>query len=968
MLTSPARRAFCATLIALSAATAVGAQPLSIAPPMRPPQLAITGGAELPVRLQSVRIDADIAGATALTQVEMVFHNPNRRILEGELQFPLLDGQAITGFALDIDGRMREAVPVDKARGQAVFEDITRQRVDPALLQVTQGNNFKLRVYPIPPGGNRTVVIRYAETLGAAGARRSYRLPLEYADALPSFRLHVRVQGSTAAPAATARILGELAFAAAAGGWDATVERRNFRPRGVLELSVPSIAAPFAHTQEVGGATYFHAEVPLRAASMPRPAPRRIAIAWDSSGSGVVRDHDKEFALLDAVFRWMREGEVVLTRLRDTAEAPATFRIAGGNWRELRQALEATVYDGGTNLGAYALPEGAEEVLLFSDGLQNFGERRFDAGGKPVHTLSAANRADPVALRHLATKSGGRFIDLASDTPAAGAAMIAQHALRVLNIDASGARSIVMESPWPVNGRIVVAGELTGRSAKLRIEAGIPGQRARIIEVPVSATAHPGKLAGALWARLRVAELEGDFDFNRAEIRRLGRAFRLVTRETSLIVLDRVEDYVRHEIEPPVELMADYERLRRTAVERRAVERGQHLERIVKLFEAKQAWWAREFPKTPKPAPVAREQGLREDNIAQSERDRRAATAPANPPRLTAMPPRPAPSPAGARPEALAKSADAGGRAGPAAITIQLQPWRSDAPYARRMREADSASAYRVYLDEKAGFASSTAFYLDAADLLLEKNQPELAVRVLSNLAEMDLENRHVLRILGYRLLQAGRPALAIPVFRKVLELSPEEPQSYRDLGLALAADKQLQKAVDTLYEVILRPWHGRFPEIELITLAELNAIIATADAALDTGRIDQRLLRNLPLDLRVVLSWDADNTDIDLWVIDPDGEKAFYGNQLTWQGGRMSQDFTGGYGPEEFSLKAAKPGKYKVQAQFYGHRQQIVAGATTLQLTLSTRFGTREQQVRAVTLRLKGQSEVVTVGEFTVE
>ena len=173
---------------------------------------------------------------------------------------------------------------------------------------------------------------------------------------------------------------------------------------------------------------------------------------------------------------------------------------------------------------------------------------------------------------------------------------------------------------------------------------------------------------------------------------------------------------------------------------------------------------------------------------------------------------------------------------------------------------------------------------------------------------------------------------------------------------------------MDTLYEVIIRPWHGRFPEIELITLAELNALVATADTTLDTGRIDPRLLKNLPLDLRVVLSWDADNTDIDLWVIDPDGEKAFYGNQLTWQGGRMSQDFTGGYGPEEFSLKSAKPGKYKVQAQFYGHRQQIVAGATTLQLTLSTRFGTREQQVRAVTLRLKGQSEVVTVGEFTVE
>jgi hypothetical protein len=72
-----------------------------------------------------------------------------------------------------------------------------------------------------------------------------------------------------------------------------------------------------------------------------------------------------------------------------------------------------------------------------------------------------------------------------------------------------------------------------------------------------------------------------------------------------------------------------------------------------------------------------------------------------------------------------------------------------------------------------------------------------------------------------------------------------------------------------------MKPWNARFPDIELIALAELNAIVATAGAPLDTSCLDPRLVRNLPLDLRVVLTWDADNTDIDLWVTDPNGEKA---------------------------------------------------------------------------------------------
>ena len=123
-----------------------------------------------------------------------------------------------------------------------------------------------------------------------------------------------------------------------------------------------------------------------------------------------------------------------------------------------------------------------------------------------------------------------------------------------------------------------------------------------------------------------------------------------------------------------------------------------------------------------------------------------------------------------------------------------------------------------------------------------------------------------------------------------------------------------------------------------------------------------------MPLDLRVILTWDADNSDMDLWVTDPNGEKCFYSHQLTYQGGRMSDDFTGGYGPEEFSLRKAKSGKYKIEVNFYGNQQQVVAGATTLQVYLTTGFGTLKAREQSVTLRLKDSKETVFVGEFEVK
>jgi tetratricopeptide (TPR) repeat protein len=354
----------------------------------------------------------------------------------------------------------------------------------------------------------------------------------------------------------------------------------------------------------------------------------------------------------------------------------------------------------------------------------------------------------------------------------------------------------------------------------VRLTIAHPGAKSVTLELPVRAGAAPFMLVAPLWARFKIEALEAQYDSNRTEIRRLGQAFHLVTRDTSLIVLERVEDYARYEIAPPPELAADYARLSTAALQRRTADRAAHLENIVRRFQDKITWWNRDFPQGDMPAPqkalkpAESVSGLMQDRLERNARDQAAAPASAPAVAKEAQPAR-----------RQAERENGAGATAAMVATIQLKKWEPDAPYATRMRNAAGNDVYRVYLDERPGYLNSTAFFLDAADILFDKQQPALAVRVLTNLSEMDLENRHILRILGYRLLQAQAPKLAIPVFRKVLELSPEEPQSYRDLGLAFAADRQYQFAIDTLYEVVAKPWHGRFPDVEIITLAELNAV-----------------------------------------------------------------------------------------------------------------------------------------------
>ncbi|MFZ6771624.1 VIT domain-containing protein [Undibacterium sp. SXout7W] len=1005
--------------------------------PLRP--VLVVPEARIPVRLDAVQVRTDIVGGSAHSVVELTFYNPNDRALEGQLEFPLSPGQQVSGLALDIGGKLRSAVAVDKARGQQVFEDVSRARVDPALLEATQGNHYRVRVYPLPAKGRRTVQLQLDELLEKNDhpqqsrqfrqsrqsqqqplpqqqAHWNYRLPLQLGQAIGrldvAIHLHgVRGRQVSLLPASGAALMGpsstlqpqkappQMVLPTADIGWQKREDaeqtllqwqQRDLSPAARLpQIMVTAGEQPLVQIQPWQGASYFYADVPIAARatqSAARAVPKRLALLWDASGSGAGRDHERELAALDAYFATMPELDVQLVIGRDQAEPVRNFTIRKGQWQPLRQLLQSLNYDGASNAAALVAPAGCELALLFSDGMMNYGSRYFTAAPIPTYALLASTSADVPALRGLAENSGAQLLDLFRLSPAQIVTALRTRQLRLTGVVTDQITQVVTASVYPEQGRFRIAGLLNAPSGQLVLQLETPqgktleqrltvatgDQQRRAEEQAALLSAVP---VAPRWASLQLAQLQQQQELNRAAIRRLGRQFSLPTSETSLLVLDSVQDYVRYDIVPPLDLLPEYERLSARKTSEQTMREGQHLEKILMRFNEKQQWWDKVFPQDQRPQPLPKP--------AATSLVRSSANAAANSPvtaspaplpmlmeaRVAAVPvPTSAPATRDANAEAKFDAGNQSNNAGGAA-TIRLKKWEPDAAYYRRLQEASPTEMERIYFDERPSYTDSSAFFLDAADLFLERGQTATGLRILSNLAEMQLDQRQILRLLAYRLLQAQQPALAIPVLQQVVRLSPEEPQSYRDLGLALAAAGQPQAAIDQLWHVVSHPWHDRFPDIELIALAEMNAIIARQPATqpLDTTRIDSRFLRHLPLDLRAVLSWDADNTDIDLWVTDPNGEKTYFAAPLSYQGGRISRDFTGGYGPEEFSLHHAKPGKYRVEAQFYGHTQQILAGATTLMLRLSTGFGTDKQVDQLVVLRLKGRKDSVVVGEFEI-
>lgn len=955
------------------------------------PRLVIERPAEQPVRLSAAKVDVQIVGSVAVSNVELTIHNPNSRVLEGSLEFPLLDGQTVIGFASEVNGALREAVAIEKAKGRQVFDDVVRSQIDPALLEKTAGNNYKLRVYPIRAQGNTRLQIRLMETLRPHNGGLVFRLPLGFASGLAKLDLAIRVADPGAAPKLTTQGLGTVALKPAGRFYELTVERQQIGKEALVTLQLPETAEPRVVTQTQGESTYFYAELPVKPLAAPRPLPKKLALVWDASASGLNRRRADEITLLRRYLQQLGQVEVSLHVLRDALDAPKRFVIKDGDSSALRAELDRQPYDGGTNLALLAVIPEADVMLLFSDGIDNFGDGKLAPPKMPVLAVTSALQSDVLRLRHLASQSGGTLVELGeADAAPALAALLAQTPTAIVG-DSSGLADVVIAPLGGHDTRLRVAGRIIGRGAELQLELAGLTQPRLSLAATAFAQAATSPYAARLWAQIKVDALAAERDLRRAEILRIAKDHALVTSETSLIVLERIEDYVHHEILPPAELRAEYEAARRAAQASKAAEIRQQSEALLGAWTARQTWWGKAFPKDTPPAPATpvakatrleaaargdaaeqaramarmRDEALMRQNMAGAREQAMASRA--SQPEVAAAAPAALPVPS---PAALGFD---GGSVAPGGkptvepqVGVQIKKWRSDAPWVRRLADAKQAELYALYLDERPNNANSPAFFIEVADLLAERKQPALALRVLSNLAEMRLENRDLLRLLASRLMQAGHPQLAVPILRRVLDIAPDEPHSLRDLALALADAGQPQDATRLLIELVNRDWDQRFGDIEEIALAELNALI-TRHPKLDTRSLDPRLIGKLPVELRIVLSWDSDNTDVDLWVIDPNGEKVFFSHPLSYQGGRLSRDVTGSYGPEEFILKAPKPGKYQIHANFYGHRQQVISSGTTVEAQITTGFGMPRQKLERALLRLKEQKETALVAEITV-
>jgi len=119
------------------------------------------------------------------------------------------------------------------------------------------------------------------------------------------------------------------------------------------------------------------------------------------------------------------------------------------------------------------------------------------------------------------------------------------------------------------------------------------------------------------------------------------------------------------------------------------------------------------------------------------------------------------------------------------------------------------------------------------------------------------------------------------------------------------------------------------------------------------------------PPRLRIVLSWDTDGTDVDLHVVTPAGEHAYYGDRVTPSGGALDVDVTTGFGPEIFADPTPLPGIYQVYVNYYGAGERPADELTVGQVAILSDEGTPREKLQVFSVPLRNPGELTLVQSF---
>ncbi len=340
-------------------------------------------------------VRVELADHVLRYEVEERFVNRGGMIGEADYLFPLPANAAFQDLKLSINGELVSGETMNAGQARGIYESIVRARRDPALVEWMGHGLLRARIFPINPGEEKRIVVRFQ----SVASREGDALRIDYFrggapgttnvsdDGTNSFTLSYRATSDLGTPYSPTHQLdvhnnaNRVEVAVRGDAKDVTLLVPARRP-----ASAAISALAYAPGNEDGFALI---TVTPPAAPREDAIPRDITLVLDVSGSMSGRKMEQARAAGRQLLATLRPTDRF--RLIDFSSDVRNFQsefvpASDANIRQASRYLDALDASGGTNIeGALreavrpAVAEGRLPIILFlTDGEPTVGETQPD--------------------------------------------------------------------------------------------------------------------------------------------------------------------------------------------------------------------------------------------------------------------------------------------------------------------------------------------------------------------------------------------------------------------------------------------------------------------------------------------------------------------------------------------------------------------------------------------------------------
>jgi len=359
-------------------------------------------------------VNAELVNGVLHYEVTEIFVNRGSGIGEADYLFPLPKGAAFQDLKLSINGELVSGEALNAAEARQIYEQIMTQRRDPALVEWMGYGLLRTRIFPIAPGEEKKVVVRFQ----GVAEREGDALRVDYfrgSRPAPVVREDNRDGGSDERNSFTLVYPGDALYGNAYSPTHSLTTGKSGSKREVkvngdgreITLLVPvrrsrepSISMLAYAPARENGFTLITLSPPAVA---PRVTERDVTLVLDVSGSMSGVKITQARAAGKQLLATLRPADRF--RLIDFSTDVRTFRdefayATAGNVRAASQYLEALDASGSTNISG-ALDEALRPpvnsrrlglVLFVTDGQPTVGERNPDSIAARVTALRGTRR------------------------------------------------------------------------------------------------------------------------------------------------------------------------------------------------------------------------------------------------------------------------------------------------------------------------------------------------------------------------------------------------------------------------------------------------------------------------------------------------------------------------------------------------------------------------------------------------